>query len=136
MNSNNKVLTWTGRVLSGLVAIMMAFSASLKFMNLPDVAKQMKELGYPAELLLILGIIEISCAILYAIPQTSVLGAVLLTGYLGGAVATHVRVNDNFAFPAIGGVLVWLGLFLRDWRIRALLPIRRALPIATEPPKP
>jgi len=112
-----------------LVILMMTFSAVMKFMNVPDVAKQMKDLGYPAELTLILGIVEISCVILYAIPQTSVLGAVLLTGYLGGAVATHVRVNDNFAGPAIGGVLVWLGLFLRDPRIRALLPIRRSLPI-------
>src|SRR5262245_29819538 len=104
MNANNKIPTWTGRVISGLVILMMTFSAVMKFMNLPDVAKQMKDLGYPAELTLILGIVEISCVILYAIPQTSVLGAVLLTGYLGGAVATHVRVNDNFAGPALGGV--------------------------------
>ena len=136
MNANNKILTWTGRVISVLVILMMTFSAVMKFMNLPDVAKQMKDLGYPAGLTFILGIVEISCVILYAIPQTSVLGAVLLTGYLGGAVATHVRVNENFAGPAIGGVLVWLGLFLRDPRIRALLPIRRALPTSAEPPKP
>jgi hypothetical protein len=137
MNANNKILTWTGWVISGLVVLMMTFSAIMKFMNPPEVAEQLKKkFEYPPELTLVLGIVEISCVILYAIPQTSVLGAVLLTGYLGGAVATHVRVNDNFVFPAIGGVLVWLGLFLRDPRVRALLPIRRTLPTSTEQPKP
>jgi hypothetical protein len=136
MNANNKIMTWAGRVISGLVILLMTFSAIMKFMNPPEVAEQFKtKFEYPPELTLVLGIVEISCVILYAIPQTSVLGAVLLTGYLGGAVATHVRVNDNFAGPAIGGVLVWLGLFLRDPRIRALLPIRQAPPNLTEQPK-
>jgi hypothetical protein len=75
----------------------------------------------------LIGILELSCVILYAIPQTAILGAVLLTGYLGGAIATHVRVHDNFISPAIGGILVWLGVYLRDPRVRALLPIRRSM---------
>jgi hypothetical protein len=136
MNSNNKILTWTGRVISGLVAIMMTLGAAMVFSNSPDVSKQFVEkFGYPSELLLTIGIVEMCCVVLYVIPQTAVLGAVLLTGYLGGAVATHVRVNDNFVVAVIAGVLVWLGLFLRDPRVRALLPIRRAMPTSTEPPK-
>src|SRR5690242_10027499 len=115
MTSNNKILTWTGRVISALVAIMMTLGAIMVFRNSPDVSKQFVEkFGYPAELLLAIGIVEMCCVVLYVIPQTAVLGAVLLTGYLGGAVATHVRVNDNFAPAVIAGVLVWLGLFLRD----------------------
>jgi hypothetical protein len=136
MNANNKVMTWTGRVISGLVVLMMTFGVVMVFSNSPDVSKQFKEFGYPSELLLPIGIAEMCCVVLYVIPQTAVLGAVLLTGYLGGAVATHVRVNDNFVIAVIVGVLVWLGLFLRDPRIRALLPIRRSLPTSTEPPKP
>jgi uncharacterized membrane protein YphA (DoxX/SURF4 family) len=137
MNSNNKIMTWTGRVISGMVAIMMTLGAIMVFRNSPDVSEQfVNKFGYPADLLLAIGIVEMCCVVLYVIPQTAVLGAVLLTGYLGGAVATHVRVHDNFAAAVIAGVLVWLGLFLRDPRIRALLPIRRALPTSTEPPKP
>ncbi len=133
MNANNKVLTWTGRVITALIALMMTFSATMKFRNAPEVAEQLVgKLEYPEDLTLVLGVIEISCVILYVIPQTTVLDAVLLTGYLGGAVASHVRVHDNFAGAAIGGVLVWLALFLRDPRVRALLPIRQAMPPATE----
>ena len=127
MAANNKVLTWVGRVITGLVGLMLVFSATMKFRNPPEVAEQfVGKLGYPEDLILAIGGVEICCVILYLIPQTAILGAVLLTGYLGGAVATHVRIHDNFAGAAIGGVLVWLGLYLRDPRIRALLPIRRA----------
>jgi hypothetical protein len=136
MKTNNKALTWSGRALTGLIVVMMTFSATMKFRNAPEVAEQLVgKLQYPEDLTLILGIVEISCIILYVIPQTAVLGAVLLTGYLGGAVATHVRVHDNFAGPAIGGVLVWLSLFLRDPRVRDLLPIRRAIPPSPQEPK-
>jgi xanthine/uracil permease len=71
-----------------------------------------------------LGIVEIACAVIYAIPRTAVLGAILVTGYLGGAIATHVRIHDNFIPPVVMGVLAWLGLYLRDARLRALLPLR------------
>ena len=127
MIAQNKALTWTGHVISGLVCLMLMFSASMKLMNSKEVTDQfVDKLGYPADLTFAIGIVEISCVILYLIPQTAVLGAVLLTGYLGGAVATHVRIQDNFLAPVIGGVLVWLGLYLRDSRIRALLPFRRS----------
>jgi uncharacterized membrane protein YphA (DoxX/SURF4 family) len=133
MGTRNKALVWTGRVLTALIALMLVLSAAAKFMKPPEVTEQfVGKLGYPADLLPVLGIVEISCVILYVIPQTAILGAVLLTGYLGGAIATHVRIHDNFAGPAIGGVLVWLAIFLRDSRIRALLPIRRAMPPSNE----
>lgn len=128
MASQNKALTWTGRMMTGLVGLMMVFSATVKFMNPPDLSEQfVGKLGYPADLILVIGAVEICCAVLYLIPQTAILGAVLLTGYLGGAIATHVRIHDNFAGAAIGGILVWLGLFLRDPRVRILLPIRRPM---------
>jgi hypothetical protein len=133
MSTQNKAMTWIGRVMTGLIALMLVASATMKFMNPPELAEQfVDKLGYPADLIMAIGITEMTCAILYVIPQTAILGAVLLTGYLGGAVATHVRIHDNFAGPAIGGVLVWLAVFLRDPRIRELLPIRRALPSTTE----
>jgi uncharacterized membrane protein YphA (DoxX/SURF4 family) len=98
----------------------------MKLKGPPEFTEQfVDKFGYPADLALAIGVIEISCAVIYLIPQTAVLGAVLLTGYLGGAVATHVRVHDNFLGAVIGGVLVWLGLYLRDPRIRALLPVRQ-----------
>jgi uncharacterized membrane protein YphA (DoxX/SURF4 family) len=126
MATQNKALTWTGRVITALVGLMLILSATMKFVNPPQVAEQfVDKLGYPEDVTFILGIVEISCAILYLIPQTAVLGAILLTGYLGGAIASHVRIHDNFAGALIGGVLVWLGLYLRCARVRALLPIRR-----------
>jgi uncharacterized membrane protein YphA (DoxX/SURF4 family) len=128
MNTQSKAMTWAGRILTALIGLMMVMSATMKLLNRPEVAEQMvKKLDYPEDLILILGVVEITCVILYLIPQTSILGAVLLTGYLGGAIATHVRVHDNFLGPAIGGILVWLAVYLRDPRVRALLPIRRPI---------
>lgn len=125
-NSPSKAQIWGGRVASALPILGLLMSATLKLTHSPQLAPQFVEkLGYPEGLLTPIGITEILCTILYAVPQTSVLGAVLLTGYLGGAVATHVRVGDPFAAPIILGVLIWGGLFLRDPRIRALLPLRR-----------
>jgi DoxX-like family len=130
MANQTKAMTVIGWVISGLVGLLMIGSASAKFVSPPGMAEQfVDKFGYPQHLILGIAITEVTCAVLYLIPRTAILGAVLLTGYLGGAVATHVRVEDNFAGAAIGGVLVWLGLFLRDARIRALLPLRR--PIAT-----
>jgi hypothetical protein len=121
----SNILVWTGRVISALPVLGLLLSAGMKFTTSPDLTKGMEHLGWPMNLAVPLGITELVCTILYAIPQTSVLGAILLTGYLGGATATHVRVGDNFVGPIIFGVLVWLGLFLRDPRLRALLPLRR-----------
>ncbi len=123
--SVSKPVLWTGRVISALAVAGLLMSAGMKFTNAPDVVKGVEHLGWPLKLVVVLGIIELTCTILYAIPQTAVLGAILLTGYLGGAIATHVRIEEGFAPPVILGVMVWLGLFLRDPRLRALLPLRR-----------
>lgn len=125
MAQQNKVMTGAGWALTGLVSLMLTFSAVMKLMNTPDVAKELVgRLGYPEDVTLAIGIVEIGCLAVYLFPRTAILGAVLLTGYLGGATATHVRVHDSFVPPIIGGVLVWLALYLRDARVRALLPIR------------
>lgn len=125
MFAQNNVLTWVGRVISGLVCLMMTFSAVMKFRNPPEVAEQfVGKLGYPADVTFAIGVVELACVIIYLIPQTAVLGAILLTGYLGGAIATHVRVHDGFVPVVIAGVLVWLGIFLREPRLRALIPLR------------
>ena len=118
-------MTWTGRVLSGIVVLMLSFSAVMKLQAPPEVVEPfVNVMGYPAAVLGTLGILELVCALIYAIPQTRVLGAILLTGYLGGAVATHVRVEDGqFFTPVLVGVVLWAALFLRDARLRALLPL-------------
>jgi hypothetical protein len=121
---NPKWMFWTGWVLTVLPVFGLVMSAIFKFMKPADVVKEFARLGWGENLAFGLGVLEITCAIIYIIPQTAVLGAILLTGYLGGAVATHVRVGDGFAPPIIMGVLVWFGIFLRDPRLRALIPIR------------
>jgi hypothetical protein len=120
----SKVRLWIGRVLSALAALMLLVSGIMKLVNPPAVATEFARLGYSSSSGFGIGIIEILCAVLYAIPSTSVLGAILLTGYLGGAVATHVRIGDPFLPPLIFGVLLWVGLFLRDNRMPALVPLR------------
>jgi hypothetical protein len=127
MGTQSKAMTWTGWVITALICVLMTFSGTMKLLNPPQLAEQFTgKFGYPGDVTLYLGIVEISCVILYLIPPTTVLGAILLTGYLGGAVATHVRIHDNFLAPAIIGIFVWLAVFLRDPRIRAVLPIRRS----------
>jgi hypothetical protein len=103
---------------------MFLVSAVMKFVKPDDVVKGFAHLGWPENLAVGLGILEIACTVIYVIPRTAVLGAILLTGYLGGAIATHVRIGDPFYVPIILGVLVWGGLYLRDARLRALLPLR------------
>ena len=121
----SKVTLWIGRILSALPVLMLLFSASMKFIKPPGMADNMAHLGYPEHLLLPLGVTELTCTLLYIFPRTAVLGAILLTGYLGGAVATHVRIGESqFVMAVILGVLVWLGLYLRDERLRALVPWR------------
>jgi hypothetical protein len=98
----------------------------MKLMHSPEVVQMFTgKFGYQEGSLTVLALVEISCALLYLVPQTAVLGAVLVTGYLGGAIATHVRVGDAFLPPLVLGVLAWLGLYLRDPRIVALLPLRK-----------
>jgi hypothetical protein len=116
---------WTGRVLGALPVFMLAMSATMKLAHPASVAEMfVGHLGYREGMLAALAIVEIACTITFLVPQTAVLGAVLLTGYLGGAVATHVRVGDAFTVPLLLGIMVWGSLFFRDARVRALLPIR------------
>lgn len=122
--SVSKKLLWAGRIVSALPVLMLLFSGIIKLLKLAAVVTEFARLGYPESRVLGIGILEIACTIVYLIPRTSVLGAILLTGYLGGATATHVRIGDPFIFPIIFGVLVWVGLYLRDERLRALLPLR------------
>ena len=127
-NKQSNLMTGAGWTLTGLVVLMLTFSAAAKLLNAPDVAKELVgRLGYPEDVTFAIGIVEIGCVAVYLFPRTAILGAVLLTGYLGGATATHVRVHDSFVPPVIGGVLVWLAVYLRDARVRALLPIRFSL---------
>jgi len=122
-----KWMIWTGRVISALPVLMLLMGAVMSF-NMPDAnKKEMEEvMGWKASIAPALGVVELVTVLLYVIPQTAVLGAILMTGYLGGAVATHVRVEDWSHMPIaiVVGVLVWLGLWFRDARIRNLAPIR------------
>lgn len=120
----SKIMFWCGWALTLLLGAGLTFSGVMKFMQPPEMAQEFQKLGWSIDLAFALGVIEIVCVVLYRFPWTAGLGAILLTGYLGGAVATHVRVGDAFVGPVIGGVLVWVALFLRDARVRALFPIR------------
>jgi hypothetical protein len=121
-----KAMLWAGRIVSAIPVLMMGVLGAVMLVKPPaNAAENMAKYGYPASVSQTLLVVEIACVVVYVIPQTAVLGAILLTGYLGGAVATHVRVGEPFLFPVAFGVLVWLGLFLRDARVRALVPLRR-----------
>lgn len=125
--STSKKALWSGRIVSALPVLMLLFSGVLKLVKPPEVAQEFARLGYAENLALGIGILEIACTVVYIIPRASVLGAILLTGYLGGAIATHVRIGDplsNVLGPIIFGALIWVGLYLRDVRLRALLPLR------------
>ena len=128
--ARSKAVLWVGRVLSALPVLLMAFSAAMKFSHSPEiVASFAGQFGYPEKTLFAIGVIELACAVLYAIPRTAILGAILVTGYLGGAAATHVRISDpSFIMPILLGVFAWAGLYLRDRRIADLLPLRRPQP--------
>jgi hypothetical protein len=116
---------WTGRILSGIAVLFLAVDAAMKLLRLPAAVEGTTQLGYPAEVILAIGIIQAVCLLVYLVPRTSVIGAVLWTGYLGGAVATHVRVGNPLfgfvLFPIYVAALLWGGLWLRDRRVRALL---------------
>jgi hypothetical protein len=119
---------WIGRVLSGFAVLFLTFDAAIKLLRLPMAIDGTTQLGYPAGVVLPLGVAQVICLALYLIPGTSVLGAVLWTGYLGGAIATHVRLGNplftHVLFPVYVALLLWGGLWLRDPRLRALLPLR------------
>lgn len=123
-----KATVWIGRVLSAIPIGMMLFSASIKLRpNAQAIQFTVDHLGWAEPFLVKLAILELTCVLIYAIPQTAVLGAILITGYLGGAVATHWRVGDVPIPQVILIMIVWGGLYLRDERLRTLLPLRRPI---------
>ena len=120
---------WAGRIMTTLAALFLLFDSAVKVLQLPVAVEGTTRLGYPAHAVLGIGLVELACLVLYVNPVTSVLGAVLLTGFFGGAVATHVRAGSplftHMLFPIYVGVLVWGGLWLRDAGLRALFPLKR-----------
>jgi hypothetical protein len=125
--SGFKVRLWTGRIIGALAVLFLLFDGITKAIKVKAVLEVSDQLGYPVSAIVGIGITLLVCTTFYVIPQTAVLGAVLLTGYLGGAVATSVRVSGplfNTLFPIIFGVLAWAGIFLREDRPRALMPLR------------
>jgi hypothetical protein len=120
---------WAGAIVTGLPVLFLLFDSVIKLMQIQPVKDSFTQLGYPLSLAPIIGTIELVCLALYLLPRTSVLGAILLTGYLGGAVATHVRVGSpllsHVLFPTYIGLLLWTGLYLRESRLRALVPLRQ-----------
>ena len=118
---------WTGWILAALPALFLLFDGVMKLFKPEFVVKATVQLGYSESVIVPLGIVLTVCTVLYLIPRTAVLGAILLTGYLGGAVATHVRVGAGvfeITFPVIFGAMLWGGLFLRDPQLRKLIPLR------------
>ncbi len=123
----SKPMLWAGWIISALGILFLIFDTSIKVLNMAPAVEATTQLGYPASLVIVIGVIELVCLAVYVIPRTAVLGAILLTGYLGGAVATNVRAGTptfNVIFPIIIGALIWGGLFLREARLRALVPLR------------
>ena len=115
----------TGWALGILPAALFIFSASMKLMRPPGLEKGFEQQGIPYQYALGLGILELACTVVYLVPRTAVLGAILLTGYLGGAIMTHLRIGQHIYYThVIMGVMLWLGLYLRDRRLRALIPLR------------
>ena len=124
MAASGKIV-WVGRVISILASLMFAMSSFMKFKGGAEVTQGMAHLGLPESLMMPLAILEISCVVVYLIPATSVLGAILLTGYMGGAICTHLRVGDPFVVQIALGIVIWLGLYLRENRLKEIIPLRR-----------
>ncbi len=119
---------WTGRILSGLVVLFLVFDGVSKVIKEPHVIAACAQIGFPVNAIVGVGILLLVCTAFYVIPRTSILGAILLTGYLGGATATQVHAGRSIfetLFPVIFGGIVWAGIFLRDRRLRTLVPVRR-----------
>ena len=117
----SKPLVWTGRVLTALAVAFLLFDGAIKLVPIAPVVEAFQRLGYPLDIARNLGMLLVTCTVLYVIPRTQIIGALLLTAYLGGATATHVRVGDPFWFPIMVGVILWAGLTLRQPRLRGFL---------------
>jgi hypothetical protein len=126
--TSSKKMIWTGRAISAFVVLFLLFDSTIKWMRLQMVLDAFKQLGYSPDLSVAIGALLLLCTVIYVIPQTSVLGAVLLTGYLGGAVASNLRIGaplfSHILFPVYMGAMVWGGLYLRDGRLRELVPVK------------
>ena len=125
MTKRGRVLAWVGRVISLLAGLLFVAGGVVKLAGGDGVKEGMAHLGLPGSLVLPIAILELACAAIYLVPATAVLGAILLTGYLGGAILAHLRVGDPFFGPIVIGAFVWLGVALRDGRLWTLLPVRR-----------
>jgi hypothetical protein len=123
--SPSKAALWSGRIVSAIPAAMLLLTGALKLIHPPMLEEGFRRFGIPQEQMLGIGLLEIACTVLYVIPITSVLGSVLLTGYLGGAIMTGLRIGDSWALPLLIGVFVWGGLWLRNPRVSSLLPLVR-----------
>lgn len=122
----SKKRLWAGRILSGGAALFFLVDGGMKLFKPPVVVESTLQLGYPESVIVGIGLVLLASTFLYLIPRTKILGAILLTGYLGGAVATHVRVSGswfNILFPVVFGCMVWAGLWLRDKKLERLLPV-------------
>jgi hypothetical protein len=128
MPPSSKSALWAGRIMSGFTVLFMLFDAISKLAMEHHVVEATTNIGYPQPVIRPLGIILLACTVLYAIPRTAIFGAILLTGYLGGAVASKVRIDDplfsSVLFGVYFGILAWGGLYLRDGRLRSLIPLR------------
>jgi hypothetical protein len=124
----SRTTLWAGRALSALPVLFLLFDSAVKFTGIPPVVESFARLGYPADIGPLIGALEMAGTVLYLVPRTSALGAILLTGFLGGATATHLRVGDpvctHVLLPFYVGLFLWAGLFFRDARLRALVPRR------------
>jgi len=120
---------WVGRILSALAILFLSFDTIVKVLRLPVAIEGTTQLGYPESTVFVIGVIQLVCLVLYVMPQTSVFGAILFTGYLGGAIATHLRIGSplftHILFPIYVALLIWGGLYAREPRLRAMVPIRR-----------
>ena|SRR5258706_1779360 len=127
-NDSSRSQIWTGRILSGLAVLFLLFDAIGKLARPAAVVKSTAELGWPESTILTLGVLQVICLAFYLIPRTAVFGAILWTGYLGGAIASQLRIGNplfsNVLFPTYVAALLWGGLWLRDARLRALIPLR------------
>jgi hypothetical protein len=125
----SKFALWAGRIITALVVLFFLFDGVTKAIKVPQVIEASTQLGYTESQIMGIGILLLVCTAIYLLPQTAVLGAILLTGYMGGAIATHVNAESGLfpiSFSAIFGVLVWLGLYLREPRLHALVPLKKS----------
>ena len=121
----SRKMLWAGRIVSAIPALLLLFGGAVKIAAIPSVVEGFAQYGYPQDTIVVIGLLEVGCTLVYLVPRLSVLGAILMSALLGGATAANVRVhNPAWIFPVLMGVLVWLGVWLREARLRQLIPWR------------